>query len=74
MDGNGDQSLRPGTFSVYIVTDEPDALYERAVAAGAVTVRKPNNTGYGSREFAVDDPEGNQWAFGTYRGAANANQ
>jgi uncharacterized glyoxalase superfamily protein PhnB len=70
--GESERSRQPGTFSVYIVTDEPDALYERAIAAGATQVRGLNNTDYGSREFAVKDPEGNQWTFGTYRGADDA--
>ena len=26
---------------------------------------------YGSREYAVRDPEGNIWCFGTYRPAAD---
>jgi uncharacterized glyoxalase superfamily protein PhnB len=26
-------------------------------------------TDYGYREFAVEDPEGNRWTFGTYPGA-----
>jgi uncharacterized glyoxalase superfamily protein PhnB len=58
-----------GSFGVYAVTDEPDALFERAIAAGAKVVRELSDTDYGSREFAVADPEGNQWSFGTYRGA-----
>jgi len=60
--------LQPGTFGAYVVTDEPDALCARAVAAGAVLTRELNDTDYGSREFAVRDPEGNLWSFGTYRG------
>jgi uncharacterized glyoxalase superfamily protein PhnB len=60
--------LRPGTLGAYLVTDEPDALFERAVAAGAVVRRPLQDTDYGSREFAVADPEGNLWSFGTYRG------
>lgn len=59
---------RPGTLSAYLVTDEPDALFERAVAAGASVLRPLQDTDYGSREFAVTDPEGNLWSFGTYRG------
>lgn len=61
-------SLRPGTFGAYAVTDDPDALYERAVKAGASVVREPSDTDYGSRDFIVRDPEGNLWSFGTYRG------
>jgi len=63
-------ALAPGTAGTYVVTDEPDALFARAVAAGATVVTEPYDTDYGSREFAVRDPEGNRWSFGTYRGAA----
>jgi uncharacterized glyoxalase superfamily protein PhnB len=61
--------LRPGSAGAYVVTDAPDELFERAVVAGAAVIRKPYDTDYGSREFAVRDPEGNRWSFGTYRGA-----
>ncbi|MEV4512739.1 VOC family protein [Dactylosporangium sp. NPDC049525] len=60
--------LRAGTFGAYVVTDEPDALYARAVAAGATVHKELTDTDYGSREFSVRDPEGNLWSFGTYRG------
>ena len=62
-------ALRPGSAGVYVVTDDPDRLFAQAVAAGATVVRPPEETDYGSREFAVRDPEGNHWSFGTYRGA-----
>ena len=58
----------PGSLSAYVVTDEPDALCERAKAAGAAITREPYDTEYGSRDFALRDPEGNRWSFGTYRG------
>jgi uncharacterized glyoxalase superfamily protein PhnB len=60
---------KPGTFGAYVVTDEPDALFARAKAAGARVLRVLHETDYGSRDFAVFDPEGNTWSFGTYRGA-----
>jgi uncharacterized glyoxalase superfamily protein PhnB len=63
-----DWPLRPGTFGAYVVTDDPDGLYARAVAAGAQTVYGLRDTDYGSHDFAVRDPEGNHWSFGTYRG------
>ncbi|GAA4632167.1 VOC family protein [Actinoallomurus vinaceus] len=63
--------LPPGTGSVYVVTDEPDALYERAVAAGATVVQGLRDEDYGSRGFTVRDPEGVFWSFGTYAGAAS---
>jgi uncharacterized glyoxalase superfamily protein PhnB len=64
-------SLRPGSFSAYVVSDAVDAvdaLHDRAVAAGATIVLAPYDTDYGSREFALEDPEGNRWSFGTWRG------
>jgi uncharacterized glyoxalase superfamily protein PhnB len=65
-------ALQPGTFGVYVVTDNPDVLHDRALAAGATLLRGLNDTDYGSREFSVQDPEGNRWSFGTYRGAEHS--
>ncbi len=68
-DTDDDWSLAPGGFGAYVVTDEPDALFARAVAARAEILTGLHDTDYGSRDFAVRDPEGNRWSFGTYRGA-----
>ena len=38
---------------------------------GPAALRSPtglHTTDYGSRDFAIRDPEGNRWSFGTYRG------
>jgi uncharacterized glyoxalase superfamily protein PhnB len=58
----------PGSFSAYVVTDDPDGVYARATAAGAEIISGLHETDYGSRDFAARDPEGNRWSFGTYRG------
>jgi len=60
--------VQPGSLGLYVVTDDPDGLFARAVAAGAEVVRGLNDTDYGSRDFMARDPEGNRWSFGTYRG------
>jgi uncharacterized glyoxalase superfamily protein PhnB len=65
-------AVRPGSARAYVVTDSPAEVFDRAVAAGATVVLEPYDTDYGSREFAVRDPEGNRWSFGTYRGAPRA--
>lgn len=62
-------SREPGSAGIYVVTTDPDALYERVKDRGADVTRPLNDTDYGSREFAVRDPEGNLWSFGTYPGA-----
>jgi uncharacterized glyoxalase superfamily protein PhnB len=60
---------QPGTFGAYVVTRDPDAVFARAVAAGAEILTGLHDTDYGSRDFAALDPEGNRWSFGTYPGA-----
>ena len=54
------------TSSLYIVVPDADAVYARAVAAGAEIIRPLQDTPYGSREFAIRDPEGHSWSVGTY--------
>jgi len=58
----------PGGFSAYVVADDIDGLHARVAAEGADIVAAPHDTDYGSRDFALRDPEGNRWSFGTYRG------
>jgi uncharacterized glyoxalase superfamily protein PhnB len=55
-----------GRAVIYVVVDDPDALHDRAKAAGATVVQELTDQDYGSREFAAEDPEGNVWSFGTY--------
>jgi uncharacterized glyoxalase superfamily protein PhnB len=63
----GDPRFDTGRAVVYLTTDTPDALHDKAVGAGAPVVMELVDQDYGSREFAVADPEGNVWCFGTYR-------
>ena len=65
-------ALQPGGFGAYVVTDDPDGLFKRAVEAGAEVVDPIKDLDYGSRAFVVRDPEGNRWSFGTYRGEPRA--
>jgi predicted enzyme related to lactoylglutathione lyase len=51
-----------------LITFLVDALFARVVKNGAAVVAELHDTDYGSRDFAVHDPEGNHWSFGTYRG------
>lgn len=52
--------------SLYLATDDPDALFERAKASGAAIEQGLTDRDYGSREFIARDPEGFVWCFGTY--------
>lgn len=50
---------------MHLATDEPDALYERAVAEGATVVREIATGRFGERGLVLSDPEGLYWSFGT---------
>ena len=63
---DAEQPNRAGLGWTYVGTENADALFERAKAAGAEVLREPFDTDYGSRDFGVRDPEGNVWNFGTY--------
>ena len=65
-------SLTPGGAGFYVVTADPRAVHDRAVAAGAEITRELNEPDYGGWEFGMRDPEGNQWSFGSYPGEARA--
>jgi len=58
----------PGGANVYVVVDDPDAVWARAQQLAAKVVRPMEDTDYGSRGFSVADGEGNRWSFGTYAG------
>ena len=66
----GDDLFDTGRAVVYLALDSPeevDAHHARAVAAGAQVVQGLVDQPYGSREYAVADPEGNVWSVGSYR-------
>jgi uncharacterized glyoxalase superfamily protein PhnB len=65
-------SRQPGTAGAYVVTDHIDELYARVQASGASITRPLSSPSYGGQEFGVNDPEGNSWSFGTYRGEPRA--
>jgi PhnB protein len=57
---------RPGAFHIYV--PDCDATYERALAAGAVSVDLPTDQPYGERSATVRDEAGNVWYIATYKG------
>ena len=54
------QSLGGGTVRMLMIVDDPDAAFERAVAAGA-TVVWPVNNQHGWRVGRIVDPFGHHW-------------
>lgn len=65
-DGADGRLAIPAGGAIYATVDDPDALCERARAAGAEILQGPEDKDYGSREFSARDPQGVVWSFGTY--------
>jgi uncharacterized glyoxalase superfamily protein PhnB len=51
---------------LYVCLKDVDAHHDRAKAAGAEIVTPLTDQSYGSRDYAVRDPAGHLWGFGTY--------
>jgi uncharacterized glyoxalase superfamily protein PhnB len=56
-----------GVSSAYLIADDPDAVFDKAVAAGAIVDRPMVDQDYGGRGGTVTDPEGNSWSIGNYQ-------
>jgi uncharacterized glyoxalase superfamily protein PhnB len=52
--------------SPYIILEDADKHYARAVAAGAEIVMDIKDEDHGGRGYSCRDPEGHIWNFGTY--------
>ncbi|MGH2701235.1 MAG: VOC family protein [Actinomycetota bacterium] len=50
----------PVTLSVYV--DDVDAVWDRAIAAGAKSLRPVKNEFYGDRSGQFEDPFGHRWS------------
>jgi len=55
-----------GTVEIIVHVADPDAHYQRAVAAKAEILIHIEDKPYGGRGYSCKDPEGHVWAFGSY--------
>ena len=63
-EARGEFKFTPGM--IYLYVSNADATYQRALKAGAVSLRKPvDEPSYGDRVGGVKDPTGNQWWIAT---------
>ena len=62
---DSNQQFPPRPAELHIYVSDADAVYARAVAAGATSVFPPVNQDYGDREAYVKDKFGNQWYIAT---------
>ena len=57
----------PNRGSFYLYVGDADALYNRALDAGATSEREPKDEFWGDRMATVRDPFGNTWSVATHK-------
>jgi uncharacterized glyoxalase superfamily protein PhnB len=74
MIGGGGEGAKwrgtPAPAALHLYVEDVDAVYQRALAAGATSLYAPMEQDYGDRDAAIQDSGGNQWYIGTRKGAA----
>jgi uncharacterized glyoxalase superfamily protein PhnB len=56
------------THAIHLYVPDCDAVYERALRAGATSIDEPRDQEYGERSGGVKDPAGNLWYIATHQG------
>jgi PhnB protein len=66
MDIRGPKALGGAPFSLHVYVEDVDSVFDRALQAGAKTVRPVENQFYGDRSGRFEDPFGHQWNVATH--------
>jgi uncharacterized glyoxalase superfamily protein PhnB len=64
--GEAHGPYQPMQSMFYMYVPDCDAVYRRALAAGAKSIQEPADQYYGDRTAAVNDAFGNQWYIATH--------
>jgi PhnB protein len=64
--GEAHGSYQPMPTMFYLYVEDCDALYKRALEAGATSISEPKDQPYGDRSGGVIDPFGNKWYIATH--------
>ena len=57
---------KPVSQSLLIYAEDVDALYDRAIAAGATELNRPADQFHGDRAGSLRDPFGHRWMLATH--------
>ncbi|HEY6293930.1 MAG TPA: VOC family protein [Terriglobia bacterium] len=63
---------KPAVLHLYV--NDADAVYQRALEAGATSTHAPVDQDYGDREAGVKDPFGNQWYIATNKATGHVRE
>jgi PhnB protein len=64
--GEAHGPYQPMSSMVYMYVPDVDALYRRALQAGATSISEPVDQSYGDRSAGIKDPFGNCWYIATH--------
>ena len=64
--GAGTWNGEPMPAAIYLYMDDVDAVYKRALQAGAASLSEPADQPYGDRLAGVKDSFGNVWYIATH--------
>ena len=64
--GEAHGPYQPMPTMFYLYVEDCDALYKRALSAGATSISAPQDHPYGDRSGGVIDPFGNKWYIATH--------
>lgn len=67
MLGDATEQWKPITGAIYLYVNDADAVYKRALQAGATSIVEPVDQFYGDRHGGVKDPAGNIWWIATHK-------
>jgi PhnB protein len=60
------EEYKPSVSGIHLYAEDCDAVYKRALEAGAASVTQPMDQLYGDRSAGVKDPFGNYWWIATH--------
>ena len=63
----GYASVEEKLTALHIYVPDADAVYQRALQAGATSMEEPVDQFYGDREAGIKDPSGNVWWIATHK-------
>jgi len=67
MLGEASEEWKPMPCALYHYVNDADAVYKRALQAGATSIMEPADQFYGDRHGGVKDPSGNTWWIATHK-------
>jgi len=66
MISDSSERAKASSAMLHVYVPNVDAVYQKALKAGATSVMEPADMFYGDRSGGVKDPAGNQWHIGTH--------